>query len=980
MNTANFQVDQSEQGKTHPLWFMGIRNPRNIGYYSGNPRDFIGELQTEEQSFNTSIKMFLPEDPDSIYNDPDFREECENMWQKFMKNAGEDFTQKVKICFMAQSHIDIAWKWRLGQSIKKAQMTFGNAIRHMELFPNFSFSASQPALYEMVMHTDPKLFEKIKQWVKNGRFEIVGACWTEPDPRMPSGEAFARQHLYGQRFYLRYFGKIAEIAWFQDSFGYSVQMPQYSARSGCKYYFTNKIASNKETVFPSNVFHWYSPDGSHMLSYWAPGGFSLPNMWRKFKDGHRMLKPGEKLIFDYRMDKPEDLPCWSNEYVPVCGAFYGKGDGGHGPTGEEWAWVRYFTESGRNVTPSKAIDFYHELDKVADRLPEFHDELYYEFHRATLTTHHLVKYMTRRMEWTLQGLEAIAAIITKIAPETQFRYPYERITRLWKNICTLHMHDILPGSSVPEVYDDCWDCWQLFNQWTGEMKADIVNALKTHAKLETGVTGVLVVNPVADMRCDPIEIEWSNPTTPFAVKDTAGNLYPLQFVASDSTSIEPLERKNNRLIFTAPLKAWEIKTFEFIPTGILPAHDVTVIENKDTVELTNRFYILSVRRSDGALISLKLTGEPPLETLAGPSNITIAFEDFLLGEPAWNFSPTYRQFPLDEEGIKRYPVEIIERGPVRWTLAWKVSMEGEDHGTATFTHTLSIYANAEGIDINTTVDWHMHEISVKTYFDIAGNPEESIAEVANGTIRRLLRPTANHDKPRWENNMQTFLTLPARDESFCFNILNEGKYGFDNINGNRIGISMIRGPRYPDAPGSSWVVAERINRKKAGLGEPYDVTDQGGHIIRLRLLPRRGSWSGQQIEQAAHAFNCPVLTSVQEYKPWNYIPYDGALQGVEISCLKVSEALNESLENWDKPAGNIDNSALILRVYETRGHDHNASIPIPVEWKVKHVNSVDLVEIATKDSISFSFDEAGYVKSISGAWKPHEIKTFILKN
>jgi alpha-mannosidase len=976
--------------KNNPLWFMGIDQPRSVGYYSGTKRDFPQELLSEEFIHGLPIEDYLPNKPDSIYNDPDFREEVIDQWNKLITSAKEDFTQYITICAIAQSHIDIAWKWRLGQSIKKACTTFGNAVHHMEHYLDFTFAGSQPALYEMVMHQNPGLFEKIKQKVTKGQFELVGACWTEPDPRMPSGEGFVRQHLYGQRFYLQHFGKIAEVAWFQDSFGYSIQMPQYSARSGCKYYFTNKIASNKETIFPTNAFYWHSPDGSSLLSYWNTGGFGVIPGWSRFKKGHRLLKPGKKLDFDYRVDKPEDLPVWSNDYVPVIGSFYGRGDGGHGPGADEWAYVRFMQESGKKVQPSLAINFYKQLEKVADRLPHFHDELYYEFHRATLTTHHLVKYMNRRMEWSLQGWETLAIIISKMTP--QYRYPYERFTRLWKNACTLQMHDILPGSSIPEVYDDAWDCWTLFNKWGDEICGDLKNSLMKYAGIIPGLTGVLLINPLCVPRNDPITIPWNSPKSPPpCIIDEEGNIYPIQLLPSDPDSLEPLERRNVRLIFTIPLLPWGISCLKFGNLSDLsntkPGVIVKVTEEK--LLLSNCFYRLAIDKKTGSLLSLRLRGvKTPkqeildIETLDGPSNIIQVFEDFLLSEPAWNYNPQYRKFPLDQiqsEGITKFPAVLIENGPVRWTIETKTLMNFEEHGTATFIQHVSIYAGIEGIECETLVDWHMSEASVKCFYNIAGDPQESISEVAYGTIHRLLYPTANHDKPRWENNMQTFLTLPAKDNSFCFNIINEGKYGYDNIEGHKIGISMIRGPRYTDVPGSSWIAKERMDRIKRGEGQPPDITDQGCHIIRLQLIPRRGSWADQSIEKAAHAFNCPNLTDMVTYKPFTWHFALASPPGIEIAALKLGEANNEALNNWYRPINKPNMKIIVLRVYETLGSYHNATIQLPAIWSVTAIEVADLIERPTNESSKIVWNQEKNIESVEITCKPHEIKTLLLE-
>jgi alpha-mannosidase len=969
--------------KNNPLWFMGVSNPRSIGYYSQTSRNFQNELENEEPNHNTPLEMFLPDDPDSIYNDEDFSSETKEMWDKFVRNAEEDFSKLSQLCFIAQSHIDIAWKWRLGQSIRKVEATYGCAVKHMDLFQNFCFAGSQPVLYEMLEKINPSLFEQVAARVKEGRFEITGACWTEPDPRMPSGEAFARQHLYGQRYYLRKFGKISEIAWFQDSFGYSVQMPQYSVRSGCKYYFTNKIASNKDTVFPTNAFHWFSPDGSHMLSYWAPGGFSLFNTWQKFKKGHRMLKAGEHFAFDYSYDKPESSDKWSDEIIPVIGFFYGKGDGGHGPTGEEWAWVRKFQEYG-NVTPKRAIDFYRDLEKVGNRLPEFHDELYYEFHRATLTTHHLVKYMNRRMEWCLQGLDSLASIVFI---QGYYRYPYEKLTRLWKNVCTLHMHDILPGSSIPEVYDDCWDLWQVFKQWTNEIQQEILDYFINELNLKVGASGLLLLNPLCVERNGLIEIPWevSLPIPKGIIQDN--NFSPIQLISADPDTFEPLERKCSHLIFSGHLKPWEICTIQF--SSIIPSESasskVSIQEKNDEYFIESEYYQIILRKSNGAIISLKLhkkslsnSSESPIETLAGPSNVVEGFEDFLLGEPAWNFNPTYRKTPLESDCITRSPLRIVDTGPVRWTFENAISFKTEENGWANITQRLSVYADCEGIDLETLIDWKMNEVSVKNFFVIAGDPQISISEVAYGTIKRSLYPKANHDKPRWENNMQSFLTIPAKDNSFCFNIINEGKYGFDNIEGNKIGISMIRGPRYPDVPPSSWVSKERADRKKRDGTEPFDVADHGSHIIRLRLMPKVGNWENQAIEQVAHAYNCPVLSKVIDYKPYSQWYTLDLPKGIEIACIKIGEEGNEQSEDWNNPKFNLNTKIIVLRVYETVGQDQNVKIPIPEWWGIKQAQIADLIERPTTEPLETQKTELGAINMMECHFAPHEIKTFLL--
>ena len=178
------------------------------------------------------------------------------------------------------------WKWRGAQAIKKAQMTFGNALEHMRLYPNFCFNTSQTLLLEMIMRTNAEMFQEIKERVATGQFVMVGGSWAEYDASMPSGEALVRQRLYGQQFLQRHFNTIAEIEWHPDTFGFSWQLPQIIARSGGKYFFTTKFSNGIDTTFPFTQYHWVSPDGSKVLAYFTPG-----RMRYLFEIGENSRKP-----------------------------------------------------------------------------------------------------------------------------------------------------------------------------------------------------------------------------------------------------------------------------------------------------------------------------------------------------------------------------------------------------------------------------------------------------------------------------------------------------------------------------------------------------------------------------------------------------------------------------------------------------------------------------------------------------------------
>ena len=178
-----------------------------------------------------------------------------NILRSFLWKFQED---DYNIYAIGQSHLDAAWLWRRLRTIQKNNVTFSNALQHMEDYPFFTFSCSSPQYFEWMEKYFPEKFEIIKQRVKEGRLEIVGGMWIEPDLNCISGESMVHQRLYGQRYYLEKFGKMSEIGWLSDTFGYVWTLPQIITKSGSKFFYTNKLNWNKETKFPFFIFYLIS--------------------------------------------------------------------------------------------------------------------------------------------------------------------------------------------------------------------------------------------------------------------------------------------------------------------------------------------------------------------------------------------------------------------------------------------------------------------------------------------------------------------------------------------------------------------------------------------------------------------------------------------------------------------------------------------------------------------------------------------------
>ena len=175
--------------------------------------------------------------------------------------------QKADIHLTGNAHIDAAWLWPWTETVEVVRQTFGTALQLMNEYPKYTYTQSAAAYDEWMEQKYPAEFNQIKQRVNEGRWEMVGGMWVEPDLNMPDGESQVRQLLIGKRYFQSRFGVDVRIGWNPDSFGYNWQLPQIYKRSGVDYFVTQKMAWNDTNPLPLKLFWWQSPDGSRVLTY-----------------------------------------------------------------------------------------------------------------------------------------------------------------------------------------------------------------------------------------------------------------------------------------------------------------------------------------------------------------------------------------------------------------------------------------------------------------------------------------------------------------------------------------------------------------------------------------------------------------------------------------------------------------------------------------------------------------------------------------
>jgi len=387
--------------------------------------DYVGAVTPEEpKKFEVlnglrSVRNLI------MYNDPQWYSKSKEITQKLLKLAGCDNTQVTAV---GHAHLDLAWLWPIRESCRKAKRTLANMLYLLELYPDFQFVIPQPQQLAWIKEQDPKLYEKIKKYEKEGRIEIVGGGWVENDTNVPCGESLARQELYGQKFWQEEFGHYVKLRWLPDTFGYSACIPQLLKLSGQDNFMTIKISWSNRTLFPYNTFRWAGIDGSEVTVHMPPEGnynsVAGPKALLSAKKGIKKTDPQDRLMI-----------------------VYGVGDGGGGPS--ETIVERNLRTANVPYLPKvrfgTAQGYYDNLNPA--ELPLYSGEMYLEKHRGTYTSQSNNKNFNREFEEKMLSLEMLLS-------GRGLQGSKEEMDKLWKEGLLYQFHDILPGSSIARVYEE----------------------------------------------------------------------------------------------------------------------------------------------------------------------------------------------------------------------------------------------------------------------------------------------------------------------------------------------------------------------------------------------------------------------------------------------------------------------------------------------------------------------------------------------
>ncbi|WP_260703531.1 alpha-mannosidase [Edaphobacter flagellatus] len=793
--------------------------------------------------------------------------------------------QQATIHLTGNSHIDAAWLWPVSETVDVVKRTFSTALQLMNEYPTYTYTQSAAAYNEWIATKYPAINEEIKKRIKEGRWEIVGGMWVEPDLNMPDGESQVRSLLIGKRFFQKEYGVDVRIGWNPDSFGYNWQLPQIYKRSGMDYFVTQKMQWNDTNQLPFKLFWWQSPDGSKVLSYF-PHDYANSNL-------NPVRLTGDLAVARERAPGMEDMM-----------DLYGVGDHGGGPTraildeGNHWAQPgmvmpklefgtaqSYFSNIETKLSSNSPVWNYASIAKGYTPpkpepgkigVPTWDSEMYFEYHRGVMTTQAQHKRNMRESEEQTINAEKYASL----AWLNGTPYPTEQLTDAWKKIAFNGFHDLAAGSGIGIIYKEAQAEFDQVRLETNAISSHALHTLAANVNTKAaGETPVLVFNPLAWPHTGVTTVSVQLPSASsngISLLDEHNNVMPSKVISSDAKT-----GSYKVLVQVKDVPSLGYKVLHAVAGEKAFASDIKA--NGTTME--NDFIRITVDPKTGCITSLydkKANFESLSKGACG--NQLQTFKDTPKQYDAWNIDPgTYDHMtPIDNVDS----VELIEKGPMRAVIrvarTWQSSK---------FVQDIQLYAGTDTVDVINDIDWHEEHVLVKAAFPLAASGPMATYEIPYGNIERPTTRNNSWEKAQFEVPAMRWADLG--DEHHGFSLLNEAKYGYDAV-GNTLRLTLLRSPTWPDP-----------------------VADRGHQHFSYALYPHAGTWKQALTERRGYQYNYELhalqVTPHAGELPLEHSYASVAPENVVLTAVKKAE----------------DDNGLIFRAFEWAGKPSDVIFSVP---------------------------------------------------
>jgi alpha-mannosidase len=789
------------------------------------------------------------------------------------------------------SHIDAAWLWPWTETVDVVKRTFGTALQLMYEYPDYTYTQSAAAYNEWMAEKYPDMNADIARRIREGRWEIVGGMWVEPDLNMPDGESLVRQLLVGKRWYKQHYGVDVRIGWNPDSFGYTWQLPQIYKKSGVDYFVTQKMTWNDTNQLPFKIFWWESPDGSKVLSY-------FPQDY-----GNTDMNP---VRLSYDLTQARAKATGELEMMDL----YGTGDHGGGPTravlDQAFHWAGPDQNGASHVTPKyqfgTAQPFFSSIEKKiapdskewnyqsiaqgytppaavagAISIPTWKSELYFEYHRGVYTTQANHKRNMRESEVEVLDAEKWASLAWLDGE----KYPGAELTEDWKKVLFNQFHDLGAGSGIGVIYKDAQKDYDVVRWSTNEVSAGALKTVDERVQTAGGGIPVVVHNPLGWERSGEVMVHVQS-----GKATTATGAQIVETKTDEKTGASDVKLH----VLNVPALGYKVV---WVGTGsqakLAGDRIVDWKESGNSITLENDILRVSVNKQSGCITSI-FDKKSNFEALAsgGCGNQLQFFKDTPKDYDAWNIDPGTLDVPpsVIENADSVELIQTAEPG-IRVTRHWQGSK---------FVQTFRLTADGDTVDVENDIDWHETHVLLKAAFPLAASGPFATYEIPYGTIERPTTRNNSWEKAQFEVAAMRWADLsgPGGDgKQHGLSVINTSKYGYDAA-GNVLRLTLLRSAKWPDPD-----------------------ADMGHHHFHYALYPHAGSWKDALTVRHGYEYNYP-LTAVATTAHAGSLPAKHSFasvgpENVVLTAVKKAE----------------DANGLIFRVYEWAGKDATAEFHVP---------------------------------------------------
>lgn len=783
---------------------------------------------------------------------------------------------------IGHTHIDIAWLWTISQTKEKTVRSFSTVLNLMKQYPEYKFMSSQPQLYEYIKENEPQLYEEIKKKVKEKAWEIDGAMWLEADCNIPSGESLIRQIMLGHKFFKDEFGVESKSLWLPDVFGYSAALPQMLIKSGIKYFMTTKLDWNQFNVIPNDTFMWRGIDGSEVFTHLV-----TTSDYKKLGEAVTFSESKNKTTYTGVINANQTMGTWkryqNKDISEETLMLFGYGDGGGGPTKEMLENARrlkYGIPGCPRVEIGFETEFFDRLYEKAmakEDIPTWVGELYLEYHRGTYTSMGKSKRYNRKSEVLYLDAEMLATLCMMLGEA----YPEEELKMGWKTILLNQFHDIIPGSSIKQVYDESHEQYEKIFHLGEKLVQKSLKQITSKINLKE--KSVVVFNTLSYDRDDIVEV-----IIPKGIK-----VQGLQELDGKNVDIQIADNGKKLIFFAERVPSKGYKAYRIISEALKTSKEFKSLDKK----FENKYFKVGFDEDYNIISLYDKENERELIKRNKKANVLQAFEDRPMNWDNWDIDIYYKKKMWEVNDVRQ--VEVIEEGPVRYCI--KIIRGFCDSVIEQYIY---FYNNIPRIDFRNCVEWKEKNILLKVAFPVDINSGKATYEIQYGNIERSTHNNTSWDVAQFEVCAHKWADLS--EGAYGVSLLNDCKYGYD-IKGDTMKLTLIKAGTYPNPD-----------------------ADLGLHEFTYSIYPHKNTWKEASTQEMAYSLNVPMHAVIEE-------AHEGKLQS-EMSLFKVNKVncIAEVVKKAEASNG------VIIRLYEYKNMREKVDISFCSE--IEEAYECDLLE------------------------------------